>query len=65
MWDLNHPDHPEHALMADDGVGIRTPENAERDDAGRDDDSPGFDIQARMFAVIGAFLAVVASSTAS
>jgi hypothetical protein len=43
--------------MADDGISIQTPD--QRDDGGRDDDSPGFDIQARMFALIGAFLVVV------
>jgi hypothetical protein len=30
-----------------------------RDDAGRTDDSPGFDIQARMFTGIGAFLFLI------
>ncbi len=34
------------------------PEGA-RDDAGRTDDSPGFDIQARMFTGIGAFLFLI------
>jgi Cytochrome c oxidase subunit IV len=46
--------------MADEGIGIRTPDDPERDDAGREDDSPGFDIQARIFALIGSFLTVVA-----
>ena len=31
----------------------------ERDDAGRKDDSPGFDIQARMFTGIGAFIFLI------
>ncbi len=45
--------------MADDdeGVGIQTPD--QRDDAGRDDDSPGFDIQARIFAAVGTFVGLV------
>jgi hypothetical protein len=46
--------------MTDDGIGIRTPDNVERDDAGREDTSPGFDIQARMFAFIGTFLTALA-----
>ena len=33
--------------MVDGGVGIETPDDPQRDDAGRRDDSPGFDIQAR------------------
>jgi hypothetical protein len=37
---------------------IDKPEGA-RDDAGRTDDSPGFEIQARMFTGIGAFLFVL------
>jgi hypothetical protein len=46
--------------MADDdeGIGIQTPD--QRDDAGREDDSPGFDIQARIFALIGTFLTAIA-----
>jgi hypothetical protein len=46
--------------MADGGIGVQTPDDPERDDAGREDDSPGFDIQARIFAIIGSFLTVVA-----
>jgi Cytochrome c oxidase subunit IV len=42
-----------------DGVGVRTPDNPERDDAGREDDSPGFDIQARLFAFVGLFVGAV------
>jgi hypothetical protein len=41
---------------ADDGVGVATPDDPARDDAGREDDSPGFDIQARIFAILGIFL---------
>ena len=48
------PSRPPGALlMAGDGVGIRTSDNPERDDAGRDDDSPGFDIEAGVFVGIG------------
>ena len=46
--------------MVDGGVGIETPDDPQRDDAGRRDDSPGFDIQARIFAVIGAFFTFIA-----
>jgi hypothetical protein len=47
--------------MADEGFSIQTPDNPERDDAGREDDSPGFDIQARLFGFIGAFLLVTSA----
>ena len=40
-------------------VEISTPDDPERDDAGREDDSPGFDIQARIFALVGTFMSVV------
>ena len=45
--------------MADepgDSVGVQTSDDPSRDDAGREDDSPGFDIQARIFAILGIFL---------
>ncbi|MBV9952621.1 MAG: cytochrome c oxidase subunit 4 [Acidimicrobiia bacterium] len=42
-------------------MSIQTPDNPERDDAGREDDSPGFDIQARLFGFIGGFLFVIAT----
>jgi hypothetical protein len=46
--------------MADDGgIGVRTPDNPERDDMGREDDSPGFDIQARLFAFVGLFVTAI------
>ena len=46
--------------MVDGGVGIETPDDPGRDDAGRDDDSPGFDIQARIFAIVGTFFTFIA-----
>jgi hypothetical protein len=47
--------------VSDDGVGVRTPDDPARDDAGRDDDSPGFDIQARLFAFVGTFQLVISA----
>lgn len=44
------PQAPDPHDAANDQIG--------RDDAGRSDDSPGFDIQARMFTFIGVFLTV-------
>jgi len=46
--------------MVEGGVGIETSDDPGRDDAGRDDDSPGFDIQARIFAIIGTFFTFIA-----
>jgi cytochrome c oxidase subunit IV len=46
--------------MAAGGVGIETSDDPGRDDAGRRDDSPGFDIQARIFAIVGTFFAAIA-----
>ena len=46
--------------MVDGGVGIETPDDPQRDDAGRRDDSPGFDIQARIFAILGVFFTFIA-----
>jgi hypothetical protein len=48
-------------MTDDDGIGIQTPDDPERDDAGREDDSPGFDVQARLFFFVGAFLVVISA----
>jgi len=45
--------------MTPPDVGISTPDDASRNDDGSQDDSPGFDIQARIFAAIGVFLTLV------
>lgn len=39
--------------------GTEADQDTGRDDAGRDDDSPGFDLQARIFAALGTFLSLV------
>jgi len=38
---------------------VKSPDDPGRDDLGREDDSPGFDVQARIFAGLGAFLSAV------
>jgi len=45
--------------MTPPDIGISTPDDASRDDDGSADDSPGFDIQARIFAAIGSFMTLV------
>ncbi len=37
-------------------MSVTSPDDRDRDDLGREDDSPGFDIQARIFAGLGVFL---------
>jgi hypothetical protein len=46
-------------MADDDGVGVQSPDDPDRDDMGREDESPGFDIQARLFAGVGAFMLVI------